>query len=294
VRELARAAADSAPLAFVPLPELEGVPEAPERLIVLGGDGTVSAAVDWLERRSFRSPIAIVPAGTGNNLARGLGIPLEPGAALELALAGRRLRAVDAIRYSTPGGGGSGGRPRLFIQTAALGFPADIAGRYDRWRRQRLFRLVARPLGPYVYRWLALSGLLAAKRRERRGERLLRLRAALPGETIDETVLAVFLGNEKSLGGNFHPCPRAEVDDGKLDLCLVRAGTGASYLDTFRRVVRGEHLELARTVLYRQSAGPLELELSEPAALLADGDLWVESARFRFEVLPRRVEVVVG
>jgi len=51
---------------------------------------------------------------------------------------------------------------------------------------------------------------------------------------------------------------------------------------------------LRDTVIYRQTPGPVELELSLPCSFLADGDLWVTDKRFRLEVLPLRLEVVTG
>jgi diacylglycerol kinase (ATP) len=272
----------------LPLRDLTSVREAPERVIVLGGDGSINAAAEWLVGRGASAPLAILPAGTGNNLARGLGIPLGTEDALGVALRGSRARPLDAIAYR-----GREDRERLIVQTSALGFPAEIAWRYDALRRHSLFRLLAAPAGPYVYRVLALLGLRDQKRRERRGD-VPGIRCAMPGETIEERAFAVFIGNERSLGGNFIPCPRAEVDDGKLDLCLVRAGTGASYLDLFRRIARGEHLALERTVVYRQTAGPVEIQLSKPAPLLADGDLWVTSDRFTLRVLERRFQAITG
>jgi diacylglycerol kinase (ATP) len=277
-------------LAFAPVSELDAVGEAPGRVIAVGGDGTFNGAADWLARRGFRAPLAIVPAGTGNNLACGLGLPLRTGPALVLALRGRACRPLDAVVYLSP----EEGRRRLLLQGGALGFPAEVAARYDRLRRQPLLRPLLQPLGTHVYRLLALAGLAAQKRRERRGEDLLEVRAALAGEEIRERLLALFIANERSLGGNFVPCPRARVDDGAFDLCFVRAGTGASYLKTFRRVARGEHLALEDVVIYRQSTGPVEIELSAAAPLVADGDLWLRSRRYRFEILPARFEVIVG
>jgi diacylglycerol kinase (ATP) len=261
------------------------------RLIVVGGDGTINAVASWLHDLGASLPLGIVPAGTGNNLARGLGLPLDVENASRLALESAGRRRIDAILYH----GAGDGRARLIVQTAALGFPATIAGRYDALRRRSLFRLVALPLGPYVYRLLALAGLAAQKRRERRGAPLLSIRCRLGGgEILEEEVLAVFIGNEKSLGGNFHPCPLARMDDGALDLCLVRAGTGESYLRLFGRIMRGEHLAIERAIIYRQTPGPVEIALSEPSPLLADGDLWVESSSYRLEVLPGRLEVVTA
>jgi diacylglycerol kinase (ATP) len=290
VRELTlRARVEGASkLESVSIDQLPTLKEAPERLVVLGGDGTVNAAAEWLLDREASSTLAIVPAGTGNNLARGLAIPLDLERALELALSGTSASSLDGILYHAEGQN----HPKVIIQTSALGFPADIAARYDALRRRSFFRHLFVPTGPYVYRLLALLGLFAQKRREKRGENLLHVRCMLPGEEIRETVFAVFLGNERSLGGNFIPCPRARVDDGAIDLCMVRAGTGEAYLKLFRQIVRGEHLALEKSVIYRQTRGPLEIELSAPSALLADGDLWVKSRKYRFEVLPGRFQVV--
>ena len=291
VRALARSRhASLAKLEPVSLDQLASVEEAPERLVVLGGDGTVNAAAEWLVERKASSTVALLPAGTGNNLARGLGIPLDLEEALALALSGTSTSSLDGILYHAEGQA----RPKVIIQTSALGFPADIAARYDALRRRSFFRHLFVPAGPYVYRLLAFLGLSAQKQRERRGENLLEIRCELPGEELRETVFAVFLGNERSLGGNFIPCPRARVDDGAMDLCMVRAGTGEAYLKLFRRIVRGEHLALEKSIIYRQTRGPVEIELSAPSALLADGDLWVKSRKYRFEVLPGRFRVVTG
>jgi diacylglycerol kinase (ATP) len=289
--ELARQdPASAAGACWVALQDLPSFSSLPGRVIVVGGDGSINAAATWLRSRGWRSPLAIVPAGTGNNLARGLGVPLETSQALRLAIHGAATRQLDAILYRA----GGTGETRLWVQSAALGFPAEIAARYDALRRHRLFRLLCRPAGPYVYRVLAFLGLAGQKRNERLGTNLLEVECATADERLRETVFAIFLGNDGSLGGNFHPCPRAVVDDGALDLCLIRAGTGAKYLKLFRSIVRGEHLTLEKTVVYRQIRGPLSLSLNKPCRFLADGDLWVESDWFDLEVEARRFQVIVG
>lgn len=261
--------------------------DLPDRMVVVGGDGTVNAVATWLDRLRASVPLALVPAGTGNNLARGLGVPLETDAAWRLAQEGETTRRIDAIAYRVD----DEPRERLLIQTGALGFPAEVAGEYDRLRQRPLLRALFRPLGPLAYRLLALQGIARQKRRDRRHEPPLEVVCELPGETLREPTLAVFLGNERSLGGNFIPCPRAEPGDGLLDLCLVRAGTQVSYLRLFAAIGRGRHLG-AEEIVYRQTAGPLRITLSAPRGLLADGDIWTTGARFDLRVLPGRIEVV--
>ena len=84
------------------------------------------------------------------------------------------------------------------------------------------------------------------------------------------------------------------MDDGLLDLCLVRAGSLLSTVRLFQLISRGEHLQHSDAVLYRQSAGPVELHLDRAVPMVADGDLWVRSDRFTLEVLPAACDLVVA
>lgn len=274
----------------VRIDDLEELDARPSRVLAIGGDGTVRSVAQWLLREDLDAELAIVPAGTGNNLARCLDLPFDPRLALRLALRSHTSLALDVL--SVVGSGAD--EPIVMVQSAALGFPATIAGRYDRLREHRVFRFLVAPTGPYVYRWLALAALGEQRRLERAGKNLLRLGWRLPGASGEETVLAVFVGNDGSLGGNFHPCPRARPDDGQLDMCLVRAGTGTSYLGLFRRFVKGTHLALVHAVEYRQSPGPLDLDFSRPVPLLVDGDVCLESDTYRFEVSPARLRIVIS
>lgn len=283
---------------YAEVSRLRGLEPPSRRVLVVGGDGSVNAVASWLLESSAEREVGIVPAGTGNNLARGLGLPLEPSAALGVALNEARTVSLDVLRYEASGDGAR----RYLVQTGALGFPAAIAGRYDRLRRFRAFRWLALPFGTHIYRILALAGLGRQRWREWRGKRPLRIRAAfsasdggsvpVAGETLEEDVLALFLGNERSLGGNFIPCPEASPCDGKMDLCLIRAGVRESYLRLFSLVARGRHTERVDSVLYRQGGPLLEISLSEPSPLLVDGDLWVSSDSYRFELLAGRLRVV--
>jgi len=273
----------------------------PRRIVAVGGDGTVNGVAEWLFRNSSpgETSLGIIPGGTGNNLARGLGIPLHPDRAAEVALSGREERRIDMIRYVPVGSVEDPSREppaaRLVIQQGAFGFPAEINARFSELRKSRLFRLAAHPLGHLIYRFLALLGLYRRQLADRKGPGdVLRLGARLPGEDLEGEILAVFIGNEASIGGGFQPCPSASVDDGLMDLCIIRAGTGDSYWSLFRAAIRGEHVSMESAVEYRQTPGPLELHFSEPTPILADGDMGPSARSFRLELIPGGVAVVVG
>lgn len=214
-----------------------------------------------------------------------MGLPSSVPEAVDLALTGSEVRPLDAIRIAV------GEDDMLMIQSAAFGLPAEVARRYDRWRQSLCFRLVGRVLGKQIYRLLALAGLRREKRRAHQGG--LRLRVEFAGEQISANALALFIGNEATLGGDFVPCPQARTDDGKLDFCLVSHDAETDYLDLFRDVARGEHLN-RDMVSYRQGSSPLRLEFESAASIMVDGDVWRSAAVFEFEVLAGRFSVVVS
>lgn len=276
-------------VAFADLPERR---EVPQRLIAIGGDGTVNYAASWLRARGATCELAIVPAGTGNNLARGLGIPLSPEAAFRAALLASAVRPIDAISVQ----GEKHGDERLMLQSGALGFPAHVAQRYDSLRQNRLLRLAFVPTGPYIYRILSGCSLLSHAWRKPRGQgteqsRAQPTRVTVDGVTHEEDCFALFIGNERSLGGNFIPCPRAKMDDGLIDLCLIRALPVSRYPKLFQRVARGTHVELQDEVLYLQGK-EVWIDLPTSSPLLLDGDLPMTAHRYTLRALPGALTIV--
>ena len=204
---------------------------------------------------------------------------------MELARTGANLRPIDRVRYRASGDD----RWRVFVQTAAIAYPARVAQRYDELRARSWFRALARPFGTQIYKLLALAGMRREIVRERRGQaHRVRLEFA-DGETIEETAMALFIGNERSLGGDFVPCPEAQVDDGQLDFCMVRAGTGASYLRLFQKVSRGEHLGDDSISLPAESRAGRAARRRRCPLSRRWQNLWVEGQRFEIEIDQRAV-----
>jgi len=236
--------------------------------------------------RDARLPIGIVPGGTGNNLARGLGLPTDPVRAIPLALRGTTTRPIDGARVEAAGHDG------VCLQSAALGFPAETSRRFDELRRRWWFRPVARLLGDPAYTLVALARLPQLRRRPAAGG--LAVELSMPETTVSEPVLAVFLCNEPTVGGGFTPAPRAAVDDGLLDVCWVRHEAPDPHLEIFRRLRRGTHVELTDSVGYRQTAGPLTVHTGEPSTLMVDGELIRDVRDLRMTMMPRRFDFVVA
>lgn len=220
-------------------------------LVVVGGDGSVHLAVDRLlalGELSPTDPLCLVPLGTGNDLARTLGIPLDPAEAAKALLSGT-ARTLD-LAVDDAGG--------VVVNAAHLGVGAEAAERASALKKR---------LGKAAY---AVGGVLAGA-----GATGWDLRVEVDGEPLplDEEVLMVGLANGRTIGGGAELAPDAEPDDGLLDV-VVATSTGPLARLGFGVAMReGEHVDRddvhtvrARTVTVTGDAFPLNAdgELSGP------------------------------
>ena len=259
--------------------ETDHFESAPERVLVVGGDGTVRLAVNWLKKQDWQSPVAIIPAGTGNNLCKGLGFPLDLEKSLHVALQGQGLRTIDTLAITADGK--SWGQ---MLQITATGLPARVTHRFDRWRKVPVLRHPVRWLGDSFYRCLAVQALLMETRRHRDPEILV------DGKTMKVRGPAVFVGNEATIGGGFTPCPRARLDDGLLDLCVLPQVSYSESFSLFKEVSAGRHLDRFPEVIYRQAR---EITLiQKPHPVLVDGDVLGSPEVLEFRVIPGALKLI--
>lgn len=181
-----RDAAEAADLA------LAVVAEGPDALVALGGDGLVHLAVQAVGGTGI--PLGIVPAGTANDLARVLGIPLgDPVRAASVVLTGS-VRTVDAGRCGE----------RWFANVVSCGLDAVVSERVTRSHRLR---------GHARY--------LAALAAELPGFRPVPFVLELDGQEWRTDAMIVAIGNSSTYGTGMRICPDARLDDGLLDVVVL-------------------------------------------------------------------------
>ena len=233
-----------------------------DRLIVAGGDGTVQVVLPALA--GGPCALGVVPLGRGNDLARGLGVPLDPQAALAVAL-GEHTRTLDLGECEG----------RLFAGVAGVGFDGDVAA----WvRRHGLGRL-----GAAVYPVAVLRTLSTFHP--------MRVRATWDDGAFDGEATLVLAANLAAYGGGMRVAPGAQPNDGYLDVVLVRAMSRARLLALFPRVYRGSHVRHPAVQVAR--ARHLEVTVAEPRIAWADGEPVnaVPAVSFSFGVRPQAVRV---
>lgn len=241
------------------------VSDGVERLIVDGGDGSLHLAIQALAGSGCE--LAILPGGRGNDLAQSLGIPRSFEPALDLAIDGA-ARRIDLGRAGD----------RWFHCYGGAGFDAAVsatADRHPRWWPDSVTYPIA------VVRTLA-------------GFRPPRARIRWDDGEFEGEVMFATACNAPFFGGGMHIAPMAEMDDGLLDLAIVRRVSRAALLRVFPRVYRGSHVGHPAVEFHRTRR--VELKFETPTLLGCDGEL-VERVGERglvLEAQPRALGVVAG
>lgn len=239
---------------------LEAV-EAMEVPVVLSGDGLIGAVGGVLAGTG--ALMGLIPAGRGNDLARGLGIPAEPEAAVDALLNGE-VKAIDV-------GEANGNR---FLGIASVGFDSDA---------NRIANEVRFLKGKPVYAWAALKALAGWKPARftlREGES----RSRITGYTVA-------VANNGFYGGGMHMAPDADPADGLLDLVTIGEVGKLRFLSALPRVFRGTHVRRSEIVSTRKVRS-IEVSASRPFTVYADGDPLTELPA-RIRVLPGALNLIV-
>lgn len=230
-------------------------------LVVAGGDGSVHVAVSQLQRTGLlvETAVGVVPLGTGNDLARGLGLPLDPAEAAEVVATGTRRR-LDLILDDDGG---------VVVNAVHCGLGAEAA-RHASDSKERF--------GPLAY---PFGALIAAVQ-----EPGWDLTVTVDGDIVwssDEPALMVGICNGPTIGGGTPLCPIADPSDGALDVVIVGA-VGAAARSAFALALRrGEHLE--RDDVAHQRGRQVEIAGAEVRAN-ADGEVSIPRASHRYRLVP--------
>ncbi len=229
-------------------------------LVVAGGDGLVNLVVNAMGPDFPSIPLGLIPLGTGNDLARSLGIPTDPTSALRLFRESED-RPVDVVRVHW-----ADDRPPMhFVNVGLLGFGATIE------------------LGPSLKRRLGSRAYTVAAIAEVGRLRAHPVAIRAGGETLELEAYLVALANGAFMGGGIAIAPDARIDDGALDLIIVPRLPPHRLVRAAAAILRGRQRS-ERDVIVRR-CDDVGVSLPDTWVLNADGEQ-VEGSPSRFEVLP--------
>jgi diacylglycerol kinase (ATP) len=225
-----------------------------DALVAVGGDGLVHMALQVVAGTEI--PLGIVPAGTGNDIARGLALPVDDAVAAVDLLARSSVRLVDAARASG----------RWFAGVLGSGFDSMVNERANR---------MSWPHGRARYNLAILAEL--------RTFRPVEFTLVLDGEPWRTDAMLVAVANAPSYGGGMRVCPDAVMDDGLLDVMVLAPISKPEFVKVFPKVYKGTHVGHPAVTIRRAR----RVELAAPGVTAyADGE--------RVAVLPVVCDVVPG
>ena len=183
-----------------------------ERLLVAGGDGTMHYAVQGLAGTSCA--LGVIPLGSGNDLAGTLGIPPDVDAAVERAVSGE-IRRIDLVRVGET----------WSVSYAGVGFDSEVT-RYA--NEMKILR------GPLIYFYAVIHTLITFAPP--------RMRIVHDTGEFEGRVMFTVVNNLPRFGGGMRIAPEARIDDGLLDLVIVKEVPKPVLLSIFPKVYNGKHV----------------------------------------------------
>ncbi|MEE9579169.1 MAG: diacylglycerol kinase family protein [Gemmatimonadota bacterium] len=233
--------------------------------VAAGGDGTVSEVASGLASAPEGASLGILPFGTGNDLARSLGLPLDLDRAAEVVVTGR-ARPMDLVRVYAE-------RPGRMAINSIAGLGGDVAAGLD--------QELKRTWGSAVYLRMALDNIASAA--------TFRAEITLDDEQMTLDLTNVVVANGKFLGGGIPVAPLAELDDGLLDVMVLPALSATRLFGLVPRVLMGRH-HRSRHVIYRR-ARRVRVEADSPMPVTIDGEP-AGSGPVAYEVEPGALRVI--
>jgi YegS/Rv2252/BmrU family lipid kinase len=233
--------------------------EGGELPVVIGGDGLLGAVGGAMAGSEV--PLGLIPGGRGNDMARSLGIPEDPDAALAVVLAGHSRR-IDV-------GEANGKR---FLGIVSVGFDSECNRLANETRFLR---------GNWVYAYSMVRTLI--------GWKPARFTLAVGDERRRIGGYFVAVANNRVYGGGMYIAPEARLDDGEFDVVAIGEGGKLRFLAGLRDVLKGAHLGKEEVTTFRTPR--LELDASRPFPVYADGDHLTELP-VSLRVLPRALSIL--
>jgi YegS/Rv2252/BmrU family lipid kinase len=242
-----------------------------QRLVVVGGDGTVNEVVNGIAGRDGVE-LAVIPRGTGWDFVRTYRIPRRLDDALRVALEGQ-VRELDAgrVRFRSREGGE---REAYFANIASAGMSGAIAQRANE---------TSKALGGKVSYFWATFAVFSRWRNSQ-------VELAVDGEQRSARMHDVVVANGRYFGGGMMICPEADPADGLFDVLTIGDLTKRDLLLTLPKTYRGSHLPHPKAELLRGKV--VDVDAVSPLPVELDGEQ-PGTTPARFEVVPRALRLRV-
>ncbi len=242
-----------------------------ERVVAVGGDGTVNEVVNGLmtaQTEGKSAVLGIIPVGSGNDFAFALGIPNDVPLACDILKTNGKTRTVDVARVVVDD------KIWYYANNVGIGFDGEVVVDIHEKRRFSGF---------LMYLWSVFRVISS-------GRWPLQMEVALNDAQFKNSVTLITVANGMRSGGGFLLTPDAKVDDGQLDICYVGGLSKLGVLNLLPRTINGSHVRQKSVVTERSDSITVHVPSGSPAHI--DGEvLCTNGKEFIFDILPGKLQV---
>ncbi|MBU3112813.1 YegS/Rv2252/BmrU family lipid kinase [Clostridium lacusfryxellense] len=221
----------------------EDIDKSYRYILIAGGDGTVDSVLNEMKKRNIDLPIAILPAGTANDFANYIGMPHDVYEACNQILKSE-VKKVDIGKIND----------KYFLNVASTGLFTDIS--------QNMDTNLKNTIGKLAYYVKGIEQLPNFRK--------LKIKVTSDEVFFDGDMYLMLVFNGQT-AGNLKFAYNAKVDDGLLDVIIIKAGVMKNILNIFIRMLRNEHLENVDGIVYFKT-NRLEIECFEDIVTDIDGE----------------------
>ena len=245
-------------------------------VVAVGGDGTVNEVANGLI--GSERPMGVIPSGSGNDFVKMIGVRTKVDQAIEVLL-GKKIRRIDVGTVKCSGGESQDTSPpgtSYFVNGVGLGFDAAVAA------RMREIRYLRGTL-VYIAAVFQMLGRFSAPE----------FKVTTDGTSSTSRNLLIAVGNGTCAGGGFYLTPKALIDDGLFDVCLIDNINVPTILRLMPRVMRGKHLDAPEAKFFQTKE--ITFECDRDFFVHADGQIVGRNVRsVHVELMPKALRVIAS
>lgn len=234
-----------------------------EIIVAVGGDGTINEVAKGIISVG-RGILGIVPGGTGNDMAKSLGISMDPEKSLEMLNRGFK-REIDIGKVNNSS----------FLNITSVGLDAEVIENHNKFKN--------RIKGVAVYILSAIYTLFNFKDKD--------LEIEIDGKLLKEEIMLFAVGNGKYYGGGMKIIPAAQVNDGFLHICIVSGISKLKTMILFPTIFKGNHIKYKKYVrIYK--AKEIKIRAKTKISINVDGEMFPKEKDIEFKLSSQKLKVI--
>lgn len=233
------------------------------RIYSVGGDGTLNEVLNGMAGSD--SSLGIIPCGSGNDFIRSIYPNSQDTDLLNKTINGKEI-PVDIARIND----------RYFINISSVGFDAEVVYNI------RSIKRIPGIGGSLAY----ILGILITVFKFSGNN----LRIDIDGKKIEGKLLLTAIANGRYYGGGMLPAPEAKIDDGVLDICMIKPLSKAKILMLFPKLIKGTHGSIKEVCFDKGKR--IEINSTSDLSINIDGEV-IRGDKAVFEIIPKGINVII-